>query len=243
VNNLSVVAPPARAVSGLNGRETAIFSSLRAAITEQRLLPGARLTEEELAEIYDTSRMRIRRVLLALAQTGMIDLPPGRGAQVARPSAAEARGVFSARRLIEGRLLEAPEAVPGAPALATLASLVRREDEAAHANERAAMIQLSGAFHVELARAYGNAVIADIVAGLVTRSSLIIALFQTKPTSCCLPGDHGKLLETLAAGNFKAAGAEMRAHLEAIEAALNLEPAPLVPVDLRAILVGARPLV
>jgi hypothetical protein len=31
----------------------------------------------------------------------------------------------------------------------------------------------------------------------------------------------------------------MRAHLQAIEAALNLEPAPVVPLlDLRAILVG-----
>jgi DNA-binding GntR family transcriptional regulator len=236
VNNLSAVAPPTLAVSGLNGRETHIFSSIRAAITEQRLLPGARLTEEELAEIYETSRMRIRRVLLALAQTGMIDLPPGRGAQVARPSAAEARNVFSARRLIEGRLLEAPEAVPSASALATLTSLVRHEDEAARANERAAMIQLSGAFHVELARAYGNPVIAEIVAGLVTRSSLVIALFQTRPTSCCLPEDHGKLLEALAAGRFPAAGAHMRTHLDAIEAGLSLEPAPLVRLDLRDIL-------
>jgi DNA-binding GntR family transcriptional regulator len=102
------------------------------------------------------------------------------------------------------------------------------------------MIQLSGAFHVELARAYGNPVIAEIVAGLVTRSSLIIALFQTRPTSCCLPGDHGKLLETLAAEHFAAAAADMRAHLETIEAALRLEPAPPVLLDLRDILAGAR---
>ncbi len=236
MNNLSLGAPPTPAVSGLNGRETQIFSAIHAAITEQRLAPGARLTEEELAEIYDTSRMRIRRVLLALAQTGMIALPPGRGAHVARPSATEARSVFSARRLIEGRLLEAPEAAPGASELAALAGLIRREDEAAHANDRAAMIQLSGAFHVELARAYGNAVIAEIVAGLVTRTSLIISLFQTRPTACCLPEDHGKVLETLAERRFAAAGAAMRAHLEAIELALNLEPAPLIPVDLRDIL-------
>jgi DNA-binding GntR family transcriptional regulator len=240
VNNLLRVAPPRLAVSGLNGLETEIFSAIHAAIIEQRLLPGARLTEEELAEIYDTSRMRIRRVLLALAHTGMIDLPPGRGAHVARPSAAEARSVFSARRLIEGRLLEQPEAAPGVATLEALDALVRQEDNAAHANDRAAMIQLSGAFHVELARAYGNPVIAEIVAGLVTRSSLIIALFQTRPTSCCLPGDHGKLLETLIAGHLTAAGEDMRAHLEAIESALNLEPLPIIPLDLRNILVGAR---
>ncbi len=240
MNNLLRIAPPSLAISGLNGRETEIFAAIHAAITEQRLLPGARLTEEELADIYDASRMRIRRVLLALAHTGMIDLPPGRGAQVARPSATEARSVFAARRLIEGRLLEAPEAVPGAAPLAALASLVRQEDEAAHANDRAAMIQLSGAFHVELARAYGNPVIAEIVAGLVTRSSLIIALFQTRPTSCCLPEDHGRLLQTLTAGRFAAAGVEMRDHLEAIEVALNLEPAPPSPLDLREVLIGAR---
>jgi DNA-binding GntR family transcriptional regulator len=125
VNNLLRVALPSLAVSGLNGRETEIFSAIHAAITEQRLLPGARLTEEELAEIYDASRMRIRRVLLALAHTGMIDLPPGRGAHVARPSATEARSVFSARRLIEGQLLEKPEATPGVALLDALASMRR----------------------------------------------------------------------------------------------------------------------
>jgi hypothetical protein len=31
----------------------------------------------------------------------------------------------------------------------------------------------------------------------------------------------------------------MRAHLEAIELALNLEPAPLIPVDLRDILLAS----
>jgi DNA-binding GntR family transcriptional regulator len=240
VNNLPLVSPPSLAVSGLNRLETEIFAAIQAAITEQRLLPGARLTEEELAEIYDTSRMRVRRVLFALAHTGMIELPPGRGAQVARPTPAEARSVFSARRLIEGRLLEVPEGAPGASALTALASLVQKEDEAAHANDRTAMIRLSGAFHVELARAYGNPVIAEIVAGLVTRSSLIIALFQTRPTSCCLPEDHGKLLETLVAGRFAVAGTRMRAHLEAIETALNLEPAPLLPLALREILGGAH---
>jgi DNA-binding GntR family transcriptional regulator len=240
VNNLTCVSSRSLAVSGLNSRETEIFSAIQAAITEQRLLPGARLTEEELADIYETSRTRIRRVLLALAHTGMIDLPPGRGAQVARPSAEEARSVFSARRLIEGRLLEAPEAAPRASTLKALTFLVRNENEASHARDRIAMIRLSGAFHVELARAYGNPVIAEIVAGLVTRSSLIIALFQTQPTSCCLPEDHGKLLEMLMAGRFAVAGAEMRAHLEAIETALNLEPAPLVSLNLKDILVGAR---
>jgi DNA-binding GntR family transcriptional regulator len=155
-------------------------------------------------------------------------LRPGRGAQVASPSAAEARAVFAARRLIEVRLLESPEQPPRREALRGLRRLVANENEASRQGDRSGMIQLSGAFHVELAQACGNAVLAEIIAGLVRRSSLIIALYQTGHVACCRATEHAALLRLLGAGRYREAAAAMEAHLAHIEAGLDpaMQPAP-----------------
>lgn len=221
---------------GLTAREREIFAALEGAIIEQRLVPGMRLTEEELAAICGASRMRIRRVLLALAHAGMIDLSPGRGAQVACPGPQEAHSVFQARRLLESAQLEAEGARLSAASVTALRALQRREDAAIRADDREAMIRLSGAFHIDLARALGNPVMVDIVAGLVTRSSLIIALFQRAQAAGCRHDDHATLIEALAAGAMVEAAQLMRAHLDAIEAGLDVAIRPSPPGDLRAIL-------
>jgi DNA-binding GntR family transcriptional regulator len=240
VNNIFAITLSTLAVAGLNRREIEIVTAIQAAIVEQRLPPGIRLMEEELADVYGVSRMRVRRVLLALAHAGMIDLQPGRGARVTQPTVADARGVFAARRLIEGQLLEAPEAKPGPVLLEELRELVTQEHAAARVGERAAMIRLSGAFHIALAVAYGNPTIAEIVGGLVGRSSLIIALFQTSIVACCRSEDHALLLDVLTEGDSAKAGATMRRHLLSIEAALSLDRRVTKKLDLKQVLARVR---
>jgi len=225
-----------RALNGLTAAEAAIFSAVHAAIVEQRLLPGTRLIEEELAAIYQASRMKIRRVLLALAHEGVIDLPPGRGAAVACPTPEEARSVFQARRLIEIGLIEAHSG-PVAPALvAALRGRCDAEIEAGRAQDRAGMIALSGAFHIELTRGLGNPVLVEVVSNLVSRSSLIIALFQRHAPVCCRTDDHRRLIDALTAGRIKTAAGLMREHLTAIEAGLDVALQPAVAGDLRSVL-------
>lgn len=223
VNNISPLLVPSMAISGLTKQETDIVIRLHVAIMEQRLLPGSRLTEEELVEIFTVSRMRVRRVLLALSHTGLIELPPGRGAIVARPSVESARQVFAARQLIEGTLLQAPFAQPSSKTVKLLYSLCKQEAEAVEAKDRTASIQLSCAFHVSLVNAYGNTTLAEIVTGLVSRSALIIAFYQSKDPTCCHTNDHKHIIALLEKKNFEAAGADMCAHLKRVEAGLNLD--------------------
>ncbi len=223
------------ATSGLTAQEGEIFQRIHAAIVEQRLLPATRLTEEELTGIFNVSRMRIRRVLLALAHAGMISLPRGRGALVASPSTEEARAVFAARRLIETAVVEQAEA-PAKPAIAQLKQIIDAENAALKAQDRVAMIHLSGAFHVELARICANPVVMEIVAGLVMRSSLIIALFQSSGEICCRADDHGNLLKALVKPDRAAAVRLMRAHLETIVNGLNLTAPQAGPQNLQDIL-------
>jgi DNA-binding GntR family transcriptional regulator len=209
------------ATIGLTVQEVEIFQRIQGAILEQRLPPATRLTEEELAEIFAVSRMRVRRVLLALAHTGMIALARGRGAQVASPTAEEARAVFGARQLIETALLEQASPPPPA-ATARLKRMIAAEETAQQTGDRAAAIHLSGGFHIELAQICANPVVAEIVAGLVTRSSLVIALFQRSGNVCCRSDDHLQLVEALAKPDLQAAVNIMRRHLTSIESGLDL---------------------
>ena len=83
--------------------ESTIYARIHAAIVERRILPGVRLVEDQLAEVFDVSRMRIRSVLQSLARDKVVTLHRNRGAVVAYPSVREAKEVFAARRLIVHR--------------------------------------------------------------------------------------------------------------------------------------------
>jgi DNA-binding GntR family transcriptional regulator len=234
-------APPAKrrpqaGGNGLVGLEAGVFDSIRAAIVEQRLPPGTKLTEDGIGEIYDVSRARIRRVLLSLSHEKVVNLLPGRGAFVATPLPAEARDVFAARRLLEGALLTSLRRPPSAAVLIQLRRLLAEEQAATRRQDRPEMIRLSGEFHIAVARWVGNPVIADMLKGLVSRSSLVIAMYEASGSVCCIANDHELLIEALAAGRGSHAAAIMLRHLSRIEAGLDLDREPDRATDLRQLL-------
>ncbi len=180
--------------------------------------------------------MRIRRVLLTLAHEGVVALSPGRGAVVACPTAEEARAIFQARNLIETGLIGGQSGAIAPSLITKLQACWHAEIDAHRAQDRTGMIAQSGLFHIGLAEGLGNPVLADIVSNLVSRSSLIIALFQHSGSICCRVDDHQHLIKALADARISDAVALMHAHLTAIEAGLDLSEKPAFESDLRAIL-------
>ena len=85
----------------LHDKDESIFQALMTAIVEHQLLPGSKLPEEALAEVFGVSRTGIRKVLQRLAAVQMVTLTPKRGAHVASPTVEEARHIFRTRALLE----------------------------------------------------------------------------------------------------------------------------------------------
>ena len=81
--------------------DAGVVERIVAAVMEQKLPPGAKLPEGALCEAFECSRTQIRRVLVVLAERGVVTLHMNRGAFVKSPNAGEARDVFEARRAIE----------------------------------------------------------------------------------------------------------------------------------------------
>ena len=84
-----------------------IVEALTRAIVEHRLLPGAKLAEQKLADHFGVSRTLVRQALFQLSQNRLVSMEPARGAFVAAPSAEEARQVFTVRRMLEAEMTRA----------------------------------------------------------------------------------------------------------------------------------------
>src|SRR6266478_3271447 len=63
-----------------------IYATLRQDIVTLRLMPGEKLSENELAMRFGTSRAPVREALIRLVDDGLIDVQPQRGSFVSRIS-------------------------------------------------------------------------------------------------------------------------------------------------------------
>jgi DNA-binding GntR family transcriptional regulator len=80
---------------------TRVQDQLREAILTGALEPGTRLRAEALAERLRSSRTPVREALLLLAQEGLVQIEPRRGATVRAFDAADLAELYEVRALIE----------------------------------------------------------------------------------------------------------------------------------------------
>jgi DNA-binding GntR family transcriptional regulator len=212
-----------------------IYEEIHHAIIGQQLPPGTKLGEEALCGIFGVNRPRIRKILQRLAYEQLLDLYPNRGAFVAQLSVKEAREVFGARRLIEPSLIDSAAGVMPHAQIKELQAFLRLEREAQSRRDRQAIIRISGEFHLLLAKLSGNSVLTRILRQLISRTSLIIAMYEIPGQSGCKSTHHEQIVSLLEAGETQKAAAFMREHLQSIESSLRLDIGPVEPVDLRSI--------
>jgi len=221
-----------RLVDQLDGT---IYRQIYLAINERRLPPGTKLSEDTLAEIFNTGRMQVRRVLNRLADRKLVSIRPNRGAFVATPSVEEAKEVFAARRLIEPLLASKLASEQTREKLDVLCNHIAEEQRARLSGDRTLCLKLSGEFHVKLAGLLDNSVLQAFVEELVSRSSLIIAVFERPDSESCASDNHIKLVDKVRSGDASGAAAEMAHHLQEIESRLRLERPSEAQVDLRTV--------
>lgn len=200
-----------------------ICQRLWLAIAERRLRPGTRLKEEELCEIFTASRARVRQALSRLETEGLVTLVPNRGALVSEPSIEEARDVFFARRTIEGRLVDRLCDTVTPEALTKLRAHLEEERKAHARADTTASIHLSGGFHLLIAELAGSRYLTKVLRELISRTSLIIAAYQTRESADCGPEEHEEIIRMIEARDMEGAKRTMDAHLLHIEEALDLK--------------------
>ena len=214
--------------------EDSVHAAIYDAVMDHRLPPGIKLTESAFAAFFGVSRTVIRKALFRLSQQGIVESRPNRGAVVASPTPEETHCVFDARQLIERELIRRVTQSRTKKQIDELKSLVRREKAAQHDGDARALIRLTGDFHIRLAQFASNPVLANLVTSLVSRTSLIIALYEAPGVPACPAHDHSELIALIEAGDGAAAAHAMSQHLAEIENRLDLSTAQ-GPLDLNEV--------
>jgi DNA-binding GntR family transcriptional regulator len=202
--------------------DASVVERIVAAVMEQKLPPGAKLPEGPLCAAFECSRSQIRRVLVVLAERGVVTLHLNRGAFVKSPNVGEARDVFEARRAVERSIVLSAAARADRPALKELGANVVAQAAAEARGDRPESIRLTGEFHIRLAEVAGNAVFAKFLEELVARTSLIIGLYGSHSVRSCAEAEHAALIEALSEGDGARAAELMDDHLRHIERALDI---------------------
>lgn len=210
-----------------------IAGNLALAIHEHRLAPGAKLSEDEVGEIFGVSRTVVRAALQRLSHDRLVELRRNRGAFVAQPTVKEAREVFEARALLEPRTARSAAERVTAPDLERLRSHIAEEHAALGAGNAGRALYLSGLFHVEMARIADQATIESFITQLVARSSLIIALYWQRRAALCESHAHHALLDAMARHDGARAEELMKSHLLDLLSSLDLRTVSSAPQSLR----------
>jgi DNA-binding GntR family transcriptional regulator len=166
---------------------------------------------------FGTSRVTLREALRILAQEGLVELSPHRGASVRRLSDQELRELFGVRAAIEAFAAGAAARRRDAAVMAQLQALIVRMRQAVAKGDMGAYGRLAAEFHEALVAAGDNAILAAMYAQIRTRLRRYQAAMSRVPE---LPqtsiAEHDAILAAIAAGDAARAMALTTAHLDSL---------------------------
>lgn len=198
-------------------KSDAAYTALKQAIIEGALAPGTKLPEDSLGTHFGMSRTLIRAALARLVAEGLVVTQHKRTASVAQPSVEEARSVFEMRRCLEAEVVRLVIARWEPAFGALLEGHVRQEEAAARQQRPAVSARLAGEFHQLLAQLAGNALLERYVGEVVSRCSLILAIYGRPHSADCALAEHRGLIDALRRGDERSARKLMSHHLESVE--------------------------
>jgi DNA-binding GntR family transcriptional regulator len=238
---LKLVPPAPRRVAAEAPSQTdRIVVAITDAIVERRLMPGTKLAEQQIADLFGVSRTLVRQALNQLSRDHLVTLEPARGAFVAQPSVEEARQVFEVRQMMEAAIVRRLAASITPAQVAVLRTHLEQERASVQRIDRvdvSGRTRLLGDFHVVLARMLGNETLAELMADLLSRCSLISLMYQSSHAAEHSFEEHVAIVDALERRNTRAALRLMEDHLAHVERDLHLDPR--VP-DLAAALLPNR---
>jgi GntR family transcriptional regulator, rspAB operon transcriptional repressor len=193
-----------------------IYVALRHEIVTLRLKPGERLSENELAARFGTSRAPAREALIRLMEEGLIEVRPQRGSFVTRISlAAMARARF-VREALEVSVVRQLASAGTSKAFAAEARMAIKVQRAAseHAED---FTRADDAFHKALADASGVPQIWAVIEREKAQFDRIrfLSLPRVTPVATLIK-QHEAILDAILRKDVAGADAAMRAHMSEV---------------------------
>jgi len=212
---------PQDAVEDIDDR---ICATIAAAISEGALKPGTKILEDAIADHFGVSRTVVRGALGILQRDHLLERKRNRGTFVAEPSIEEAKQLFETRRLLERTIIELVVERAQPDDLDHLTDIAEDEKHIHAGSDEPLKTQLSGQFHIELAKVSGNDVLTELLAKVVARLSLVMALYEEDRSDECGADHHLAIIGAIRRKAVSDAQRLMDEHLTDIEGRVRLTP-------------------
>jgi DNA-binding GntR family transcriptional regulator len=206
-----------------NGSQDA-YELLREAIVGGRLQPNERLVEADLIDMLHTSRSAVRTALVRLAQEGLVEREPNRGAKVRLVDEEEAAEILESRMVLEGLAARYAARNVTKTEVDELRTIVQEMRSLLDTGDLLGVSDLNARLHVRLLEIAGNETVARLVAMLSSQ----LVRFQYK--TILLPGraeqshaEHRAILDAVAKHDPDAAEQAVRDHVAHIVEALRAQ--------------------
>ncbi|MEU2206529.1 GntR family transcriptional regulator [Streptomyces hygroscopicus] len=190
-----------------------VYEALLELITTRALRPGQHLVESELAGHLGVSRQPVREALQRLNTEGWVDLRPAQGAFVHEPTEEEADQLLTVRTLLEAEAARLAAASADGAGIAALEELCAKGERAVLDDDVDGAVAANAAFHAEVMRLAGNAVLSELAAQVDRRVRWYytpVARQRGKQSWI----EHRELIAAITTGDEQRATAVMRAHTE-----------------------------
>ena len=194
-----------------------IEKDLRRAIIELELLPGARLSEQDIATRLGVSRQPVREALIRLANSRLIEIRPHRGTVVARISAKEMTEALFVRQSVEMAVVARAAQSFDPWQRKRIVSLLLKQEEASSALDHAAFREHDEAFHIALAIGAGVGIAWIAIADMKTHMDRVCNMtLQSEADMQRRVREHRAIMDAIDARDVDAAQAAMANHLGSI---------------------------
>lgn len=196
---------------------------ITAAIADKRLLPGARLEEQELEAHFELPRSLVVQGLSRLGEDGLVTFRSPHGSLVTSPEIVEIKNVLAIRKILESNLVQ------------QLCEQITESDIAELRNASAAELENYDSddearcgrdwnFHRTMVRLVGNEVLVDILEKLNSRCCLLADQHQDWKFFPCSAMEHLQIVEALAHRDSRQCSHLMSKHIDTLERHLQINP-------------------
>ncbi|RDI95402.1 GntR family transcriptional regulator [Meiothermus sp. QL-1] len=190
----------------------AAYIRLREDILQGLLPPGTRILEPELAQSLGVSRTPVREALQRLAQEGLVELVPGRGARVRVLLLEEVREVYEVRALLEGEAAALAAERASQAELGVLEALLSTL-EGLPKDDHTRQMQVDLEFHTTLVAAAHHKTLARIYEELRSSLALVRGFQRALSQHPTTQAQHRAILAALKSRDPERAAQAARAHV------------------------------
>lgn len=191
-----------------------VLEAVREAILTNVFEPGARLRQEELAEMFGTSRIPVREALRALEYEGLVRSEPHRGFTVTTLDADDVEEVYEMRVLLEGEAVRLAIPLLTDEDIAELDAFFKAMTES---DDPDAQLAARERFYIRLFATAGR----PRLLSLIVRLRQEVARALRWPTIQYSPSHHAQFFEAVKAGDTNAAVAHLSGHYRRVAALIR----------------------